>query len=273
MYGELPRMDTLIHTSNTGDNTMRKSISKLALTAVLTLAITLTLSCSSGDGGGDGQNGSSVTGGADGGGNQFSQLYNGYYDEAEEDVFHSSTAYNGSGVIKLLAYDESNNEILINAGNVTDGVVKLALPSIIPSEYLSEFFESYGDFDAYNNCIKFIQNIKVYPKDNEDFYLALFNSSGGYIGDLGIIYSDKQIRETISYMYFSKSGEITCNYEQKQTGRNNSIINVDIDAKAGWNKIYTHYNWDKNYAGSISAAEISTNNILTKEMKWTIQTK
>jgi hypothetical protein len=233
---------------------MKTQLSKLALTAALGLAIAFTFSCSSGDdeNNNNGGGGSPVTGGADGGGNQFSQIYNGYYDN---DVYHIGTAYNGSGVIKMLAKDEDDNEILINAGSVTNGKVNLNLPSTIPDDYLSEFFIS-NEY-ATHSCTDYTKDIKQF-----EGLLILTDDSGSHLGGLTMHYEEGPIFETIEYWYFTKAGKITCDAELS-TRRDI----VKIDAKVGWNKIYCH----RNYADGNSTKECSTNNILTKEMKWTIQ--
>ncbi|GBU25312.1 hypothetical protein R83H12_01955 [Fibrobacteria bacterium R8-3-H12] len=217
---------------------MRTQFSKLALAATLWLAITFTLSCSSGDD--DGEQGSSF--------NENSQIYYGW-DEDDKNgnccIYHIGEAYKGSGDIKIRIYNKSDNEILINAGRVTDGIINLNLPKTIPDEYLKDFSEEYP------GC----PNIKIFWEE-----FVLINGDGN-IDRLSIFYED-EVRESISYMYLPKAGKITCNYHN---------IFINIDAKTGWNKTYMHMNL--NIDGSKSAAEISTNNILTKEMKWTIEEK
>jgi len=212
------------------------------LTAGISLALVFTFSCSSGgdDGGGNsnGGVGSSVTGGADGGGNQFSQIYNGYWDD--NDIYHIGDAYTGSGIIEIASSIECSSNCEWNglkAGDVTNGIVKLELPENVPEEYLEEDFES---------CSAPLKDIKIFGG-----MFILTNSNKEYLGQLSIRYLDKQIREEIQYWYFSKAvkGKTTCD-----------DIEYDIDAKAGWNKIY--------YNRRPAPRKISTKNILTKEMKW-----
>jgi hypothetical protein len=231
----------------------------LSLAASLGLALAFTLSCSVGDdhnGGGGNNNGN-------GQGipfNENSQIYYEYLDE--DDVYRIGDAYNGSGVIKMQTYDDDGNIIIgINAGNVSNGIVNLNLPTNISNGYLEDL--SFENLQGY--CTDYPKDIKVFERD-----FTLTNNNGEYIGELNIRYSDEQIAEGIAWWYFSKAVKITCNLEQSQDGRYNSILNWYIDAKVGWNKMYLHYNWDRNYAGRVKTAEISTNNILTKEMKWII---
>jgi len=234
---------------------LMNKVQSVLFMASISLALAFTFGCSSGGGNdpdGGGQGGSPVTGGADGGGNQFSQIYNGYYDD---DVYHIGTIYTGNGDIKILAYDEYDNEVLINAGSVKNGIVKLELPQAIRSEYLSEFFISNEYATHY--CTDYTKDIKQFKG-----LLILTDDSGSHLGGLTMHYEEGPIFEIIEYWYFTKAGKITCDAELS-TRRDV----VKIDAKIGWNKIFcrSHYDYGSR------TKECSTNNILTKEMQWTIQ--
>jgi len=185
--------------------------------------------------------------------NENSQIYNGYYDE--NDVYHIGSAYKDSGVIKLVAYEEDDNEVLINAGSVTNGIVKLNLPTNIPNEYL----EPYLDEDEQKYCTDYPKNIKVFGG-----IFVLTNSNGDYIGRLGILYKDKQIMEMVYYFYFSKAGKITCKFDGEEMDIGYSEI-VNINAKLGWNRIYVNTNHAE------ETHKYNTDNILTKEVKWILE--
>jgi hypothetical protein len=219
---------------------------RFLLAATFVFALVFAFSCSSGDDGNNNGGGSSVTGGADGGGNQFSQIYN------EDD----GTAYKGSGVIKIVVYDKNGNRFLIDAGSVTNGIVKLELPPTIPNEYLRDFLEE--DEWSTLTCTDYPEGIK--SSSHEVFVLT--DSKGEIIGYIGTRYDYGSFDEGIFYAYFTKVGKINCNLTVEPK-RNQTY---DIDAKVGWNKIYYH----RTYPNDISKDEISTNNILTKEkeMKW-----
>jgi len=216
---------------------MRKQPLKLAFTATIMLALAFTFSCSSGgSGGGDDHNGglsspsgggSPVTGGADGGGNSFSQIYNN----------SDGTPYTGSGVIKIYI----NNDVLINAGSVTNGIVNLKLPTI-PDEYLAELC----DYQRYS-CNVNPNDIKGVGGDDK---FVLYSNSGERISKLRIW--DEQKSNAIMYWYVSKAGKIICNGEGK-------TINVDVK-EAGWNKIYAN-----------GIIKYTTDSVLTKEVRWTLQ--
>jgi len=231
---------------------MNKVRSVLFSAGVL-LALGFTLSCSSDDGGNGDDDGSPVTGGADGGGNQFSQIYK------------DGTLYNASGVIEAtdgMGGSGCSNENCggpewdhIRVGSVANGKVSLELDkAVLADEYLRDFL----DEDEQRSCTSYPENIK---KAGGMFVLT---NNGNYIGSLIIYYEDDQIREAIDYEYFSKTGKIACNLQYEHS---KEIAN--INAKEGWNKIYFHaYRKD-----GIMIREWSTKNILTKEkeMKWILE--
>lgn len=197
-----------------------KFLAKIAYTASFSFALAFTISCSS-----DNDNG--------------------------DDSFNENSPisnYTGNGVIKI----ELDEESLINAGSVTNGVVKLELPNI-EDKYLIEFSDEleWDEEEIADYCTNYSKDIKIAGGG-----FVLTSSEGKYIGDLEIYYGDKQIEESIIYLYFSKAGKITCNFENEEI--------YDIDAKAGWNRMYYHKSYNS------SSREFSTKNILTKEknLKW-----
>jgi len=203
-------------------------LSKIILVAIFSLALALTLSCSSDEG--------------DDSFNENSPIFN----------------YTGSGLIKI----ELDEDYLINAGNVTNGVVKLDLPKNIPDKYLRGFFDGEEDFEeglTEEEIARACTNYSKYLKGTGGNFV-LTSNSGDYIGDLAIVYEGERLYEGIIFTYFSKAGKITCNFERGE------IRVFDIDAKPGWNRIYFHDNGDDNS----SENKYSTKNILTKEkyLKW-----
>ncbi|GBU26103.1 hypothetical protein R83H12_02789 [Fibrobacteria bacterium R8-3-H12] len=83
-------------------------------------------------------------------------------------------------------------------------------------------------------------------------------------------HEDERIVEVIEYMYFSKAGKIICDFTANDDFNTSRTKRDKIDAKAGWNKIYCHSDY---YADGSSIKECNTKNILTKELKWVIETK
>ena len=209
---------------------------RFLLAAIFGLALAFTFSCSSGGDNDSGSSGNSVL---------FSvnpQIY--YYDSGE--------AYKGSGLIDVTSHVAGGSDMdtewdHIKAGSATNGVVNLNLPTGSPDEYLRNFLD---DFGGQEGCSGSYQDIKI-----GGGFFVLTDNKGEYIGTMKIRYRDEQIQEEIMYMYFSKTGKITCNREK-------AII--DIDAKKGWNDIYMVSNRKDNMR------TLSTKNILTKEkqMKW-----
>ena len=215
-----------------------KTNKRFLLAAGILLALIFTFSCSSG--GGDDTGGNS--GGSGVSFNENSQIYNGYWDN--DDVWHIGEAYTGDGVIKIRLYGEDGkSETLIDAGSVKNGIVKLELPKTIPDNLL------LPKGSAGNGCTVSSNDIKA--SDGGGFVLT--DNNGKHIGDLSMGFSNEQISEEISYIYFSKAGKITC------TGKKT----INLNFKAGWNKMYCYQ--------TKSVHEHNTNNILTKEVKWILE--
>jgi hypothetical protein len=233
-------------------------------TAILALAITFTLSCSGSDDPGNDPN--NPNGGVGVPFNENSQVYN-----------EDGTKYTGSGDIKIETCDKNHdNCIYIDAGKIEGGIVKLELTQAIPNKYLSKYISNIHEDDYATRCTDYPEDIEVFDIGNDSRgSFVLTDNNGKLIGELAFVYVSDEffttwegIMEGINYLYSTKAGKITCNYKQSYEGSLASTINVNIDAKAGWNKEYYHYDWDSRYSGGVSKAELSTNNILTKELKW-----
>jgi hypothetical protein len=146
--------------------------------------------------------------------------------------------YTSSGDIEARFYH------ILSAGSVTNGVVKLELPPTIPNEYLKNFPDQWTE----ENCPNYPKDVKVYWG-----LFVLTNSNEDYIGDLRIVAgSNKEYFEGIVHFYFSKAAKISCDC-------NTEGCATDIDAKAGWTTIF------------MTGTKWTTKNILTKEVKWTLQ--
>jgi hypothetical protein len=210
--------------------------------------LTFTFSCSSG---GDSPEG-----------NENPQVYN-----------EDGTLYKGSGDI-IISIDEgsssggsgpgsSNRPPFLIAGSVTNGIVKLELPSTISNDYLYDF-TGFNIIIEQGSCTDYTENVKIFYAP-----FGLSNSNGHYT--LRFQYDETRERNGVRegeaggilYHYFSKAGKITCNTFDEEN--DNEIVN--IDAKVGWNKIYVRATW----TNGIRTQEWTTKNILTKkDVKWTI---
>jgi len=159
------------------------------------------------------------------------------YDETAQIYNPDGSLYNGNGSIELYTG--------ANAGKVTNGIAQLKLPETV--SHLRDFMEVLEEFEYYNE------------EGSTCNYPEGIKAGGGWFFHnnryLTILYKDKQTSEGIYYLYFSKAGKITCSSES-------SVL--DIDVKAGWNKIYFREN--RNEGGEL----FSTNNVLTREARWTI---
>jgi hypothetical protein len=145
--------------------------------------------------------------------------------------------FTGSGVLKFV---DKNPPPSINAGSVANGIARLELPTTISNEYLKDFV----DKNEQSFCTDYPNDIKVFYASK--MYFTLTNSS---IDKQMLIQDEVPGNQRIQYWYFSKAGKITCG----------NII--DINVKEGWNTIYQN----------ASEGTSSTNNILTKQVKWFIE--
>jgi len=229
-----------------------KTNKRFLLAAIFGLALAFTLNACSSDGDDDKWN-SYINSDGTGGNDNFdvsSQVYE-----------RNGGEYKNNGKIQFRMCDHSIMTDLVciatskfyyaNAGSVTDGIVNLDLPNKISDKYLS-IFEEEG-------CNVSPKNIQYYsPKSLSSLGFIITNDEESRIG-LNLRYYPwlDEPTEGIDYIYFSKAGKITCNYEYEFEGTNFKIIK-NINAKAGWNKIY------------LRGGEESTNNILTNEteLKW-----
>jgi hypothetical protein len=164
----------------------------------------------------------------------------------------------------LACIASSNLMYYADAGNVTDGIVNLDLPNKISDKYLSVFEEE--------GCNIFPENIKYYSPllyNRFDLNIRYYAPLLEYIEiDDEMFMMDTS--EGIDYIYFSKAGKITCNYEYEFESLKSKTIK-NIDAKAGWNKIYFHEHCIETSSGERYCTETySTDNILTNEtkLKW-----
>jgi len=227
------------------------------------LALVFAFGCSSDDGNGnsaDGGGNSSVTGGADGGGNQDPQVYinedgrppftsSGIIEVTTDDVRCYSNDYceydDEIGDMKCYKYDYCDTWNGLRVGSVTNGIVKLELPENVPSEFLKDF--SIGG----NNC--------SYPKDIKTTGATtsfILTNNEEYLGDLSLHNLDRPITENVYYAYFTKAAKINCSFNLSD----GTLFVLNVDVKEGWNKLHRHRESGRQ--------EYNTNNILSKEVKW-----
>jgi hypothetical protein len=216
-----------------------KNFFATTITASIAIAITFTLNaCGGSDDPDDPNNPNNPNGGGGVPFNENSQIYN-----------RDGTKYEGSGDIEISLRNRniegSDYDLEYIIGSVTNGIITLDNLPALPEEYLEDFLEE----EDKKNCTDYTKDIKVW---GGSFYLT-----NRY---LEAAYADEQIGEMMAYVYFSKTGKITCNLEHGPKIGGNAIFN--INATKGWNKMYMKINMQNGYL------EYSTNNILTKELKW-----
>jgi hypothetical protein len=168
--------------------------------------------------------------------------------------------YTGSGTVKLMYWGEgdSNGKSIATVGTVTDGKLTLSLPAIIPDQYLV-----YGE-----DWMKQIPALTITPADVQfgtsmGFDIFYENSQKGF-------YFGKETSDThddVSYMYFSKAAKISGNSSNTSEDGVTQTQSMNIDAKAGWNKIYSSYLQSGNTRTVTYTTDLSK---VPSGLKWTI---
>jgi len=181
--------------------------------------------------------------------NENSRIYIGRYEDTGNGEVFIADPYSASGWIGM--------GLLGRIGTVTNGTVSLDWPTelgIMESDYSSilEYLPIYED-EIPGNCTD-SDDIGIIGVYGADFDL--------YEGDnkIGGLFASNQSDEVIIYWYFLKDEKITCNVNDEKV--------ITINATKGWNPIYRKYTYIDDGHGSPSKMEFSTNNILTKEVKW-----
>ncbi|MDR0515766.1 MAG: hypothetical protein LBH25_01825 [Fibromonadaceae bacterium] len=213
---------------------MRTQLTKITLAAGIALAMAFTFSCSSDDGGDSG----------------------GGFDENAPILGEDGKPSNISGDIGMSGYDGY-------VGKATNGIVKLELPATIPEESLHEINDYYED-DEIEICTITPNDTKILESE-----FQLYNG-GKQIGYLDIVSTDlKTYVQSINYIYANKDVNIICNgtYTTVDGWTVKNIENSNF--KAGWNKRYKKSIW--NESSKTSTHEYSTDNILTKDVRWHLE--
>jgi hypothetical protein len=161
------------------------------------------------------------------------------------------TKFEASGTLKFkLCEDGRSNCNYITVGNVTNGVVNMQLPLTIENKYLFDVTEFY---DNYNHCTisqedAKISDIEFVLESNVNYiYLAIASTTG---------------RQAYKPFYSSKTTRVTCSKVETKPNGDDIEIQMNLDIKAGWNKLY--------YVRNHSSEEYSTDNILTEDVRWVI---
>jgi hypothetical protein len=231
----------------------------ILFTASLAFAMAFTFSCSSGDDEdspsvpGDGSS-SSIVGGSSssGGGNN---TIDDFDETSPLQVYNEDgTKFEATGDLKAIFCDE--NEVCdgVTVGSITSGLAKLQLPSIVADRYLYDISRIHREE---RGCAVSQQDAKVVAVD----YVSLDGDNNALM-EIG--YYENGVYQAIQFFYYSKDTQITCNWEGENEKDGKYAHKVNIDAKAGWNKVY----YVKNNSNDSEETERSTDNILTKDVKW-----
>jgi hypothetical protein len=124
-------------------------------------------------------------------------------------------------------------ETMLMAGTMSNGEVSLRLPNFVDSRFLQKINSAP-------------EGLSVKPLGVEIWFytdpLRLINNDGSHIGNLRYFKIVSEIESHIVYYwYFSKATKINGTRTTE-----NSRDEYKIDAKQGWNKVYTHLKFPTN---------------------------
>jgi hypothetical protein len=148
-----------------------------------------------------------------------------------------STLYTGSGIVGVVKTGE------LTIGSFTNGKLSFELPATVPSQYLESLSVNVpaGLTVSNSNASMFQHSIALYSQDER-------------IGSFFLVKTAGNTKHEISYWYFNQAVRIT--------GTSDGAT-VSIDARAGWNKIYT-------YETQTSGAMTTNLNNVPSDMKWVV---
>jgi len=267
---------------------MRNKLTKIVLAASILLALSFTTSCTALEETGDGSsssgnpgtssssvdNGSSSSGGGSnssdggssssdsgssssdsgssssigGGFNLNSQIYQCGEDEDNDYEWVCNTYSNSGPVIT-----ESRLEKII--GTVTNGkTTNVQLPT--PDEEYLEDFLGFDEDEVAEYCSEDtnIPDVLVYKARFALLSLPEVGQSYVEVGPLYIKDENENNDGEMVYVYFSKSGKISCEFEYGK---------INLNVTEGWNQVYVKEGY--------YIREYSTSNILTNPVKWILE--
>jgi hypothetical protein len=163
------------------------------------------------------------------------------FNENSQIYYEDGSAYKGNGTIKL-------NGLI--AGSVTNGVVSLRLPEITSDVGIY--------YPMHNEEVCTISDHSAKVSEHVGFALYNGDEKVGSLGTYYFVEVPERILEKMNYVYASKAVNINCFFEEMD----GFTVRSNFKYVKGWNKEYTVvYN---------RIEECSTDNILTKELKWTL---
>jgi hypothetical protein len=163
----------------------------------------------------------------------------------------NGTPYTGSGKV----YMANKQDSMLEIGAMSNGKITLSLPAKVDLFFLeeldSEFNAEPPDSEAW---------LYVYP-------LRLVNSAGEHIGDLEYEKITNSKIHKMSYWYFSKDTRINASFVQEENN-----LELQIDAKKGWNKVHYYALYDVNIVG-LKIYMTTDLSEVPDDLKWVITEK
>jgi hypothetical protein len=148
-------------------------------------------------------------------------------DNEQQVYYDNDVPYTGSAGVNFMLYYDDKESISLEAGSITGGILTLALPSSIDSQYLVDVNETISDFPG-------VTASSASAKLGSGY---LYMDSGSESADLYYEKGTKDEWAGIEYYYCSEAVTITGSSSDNYGGYSDTYT-FDIRGKQGWNEIY-----------------------------------
>jgi hypothetical protein len=145
------------------------------------------------------------------------------------------TPYTGNGILKSAQAVNGRGSIdgYIDMGTIVDGKITLELPSSVPEKYLSKILENApGTVTITPSGGKWlnVMGLSVFEGEEEKGSVGQRTSNDSVT-----------ITDSIAYRYFTQAVSISGTYLRTDFPAGHPLVlqNYQINARAGWNKIYS----------------------------------
>jgi hypothetical protein len=140
--------------------------------------------------------------------------------------------YTGNGTVRIIHWPDEHNAQpeTVTVGTVANGKLTLNLLSSVPDQYLSKGSDwPSGITVTPSDVLLYMGSLRFFEGDTEQ--------GGG--DNISFQVSSENDYHGVVYMYSSKAAKISGSYSYGE-GDSYTTQTMNIDAKAGWNKVYAY---------------------------------
>ena len=153
---------------------------------------------------------------------------------------NDGSLFKGTGIVNATIFPWGGDIWTVQAGTISNGVMNLSFPSIIPDEKLQPF---WGDYEYPNAFIMPVEVKFCGTTSMFRFPFIVYDPIGEKIGELKygkiIMTETGYIADTVFYYYFNQDAAISGFFIFPESTFNQTE-NYQMNVQKGWNKIYIH---------------------------------